>query len=209
MLFLRCLPANSVRAIKLMSFFIHNKNSGGWVGPIVYPLSSLSNLCQCRCYSEENMEAWLLRHFSVVSRRLGWEASTPLALGWFVFLCPFRVCLHCSCSFTSVDMSTHTQLTFSLAVLSVIKPLKNSNRKVPQLQFQPPAQSWVNYEVRPGCSVLFLLESWKPPKLERAQVFWAMFDCANVDLFSPYTQSETLFCISVFCYIFSSCCAPL
>lgn len=43
---------------------------------------------------------------------------------------------------------------------------------------QPSAQSRVKYKVKPGCSEFFLVESWKPPRMETAQPLWAI--CCDV-----------------------------
>lgn len=50
-------------------------------------------------------------------------------------------------------------------------------RYLRELLVQPPVQNRVNYEVGPGCSGLFLVESWKPPRMETTQPLWGI--CSN------------------------------
>lgn len=126
----------------------------------------------------------------MVSETLGLGVSFPLAFRRFVFLHPLRVCLHCSCSFIAVDMSTHTQAAFSLAVLTIIKSqnhrISQVGRYLRKVLVQPSAQSRVNYEVKPGCSGLFLVDLENLQERRQHNLFGqpvAMPDCPNVEFF--------------------------
>lgn len=60
---------------------------------------------------------------------------------------------------------------------------------------QPPSQSDINYEIRPGYSWLYQVRHWKSPRMEMAKLLWAT--CSNDGQPSwwksfPYNQSETL-----------------
>lgn len=39
---------------------------------------------------------------------------------------------------------------------------------------QPPGQSKATSGLRPGCSGLYPIRAWKPPRMERTQTFWAL-----------------------------------
>lgn len=73
---------------------------------------------------------------------------------------------------------------------------------------QPSAQNRSSSEVRPGSSALFPVGSWKSPRTETTQLFWAT--CSTLQLLSLYPVSLYIQFVSFCaCYLSSSHHTPL